>query len=169
MKVYYIVAIILQKSSFYALNISPKFGQDFILDQLVETVSYWSVHIIIFSNLISKNNIIWKRKQVPLWMPEEKSGKTCHYKFYFLFSFGSKHVSPRTLSARNLGNLVCCEGIVTKCKFFNIFVDWFRFYFVIKKKFTELILAQIQPKNYKKKQNTSTKYPNIFLVLYCRY
>ncbi|XP_065652017.1 DNA replication licensing factor MCM3 isoform X2 [Hydra vulgaris] len=30
-------------------------------------------------------------------------------------SFGSKHVSPRTLSARNLGNLVCCEGIVTKC------------------------------------------------------
>lgn len=30
-------------------------------------------------------------------------------------SFGSKHVSPRTLSARNLGNLICCEGIVTKC------------------------------------------------------
>lgn len=31
-------------------------------------------------------------------------------------SFGSKHVSPRTLSARFLGNLVCVEGIVTKCK-----------------------------------------------------
>ncbi|XP_028817776.1 DNA replication licensing factor MCM3-like [Denticeps clupeoides] len=30
-------------------------------------------------------------------------------------SFGSKHVSPRTLSARFLGNLVCVEGIVTKC------------------------------------------------------
>jgi len=30
-------------------------------------------------------------------------------------SFGSKHVSPRTLNARNLGNLLCCEGIVTKC------------------------------------------------------
>jgi len=30
-------------------------------------------------------------------------------------SFGSKHVSPRLLNARNLGNLVCCEGIVTKC------------------------------------------------------
>uniref|UniRef100_A0A2P2I2G5 DNA replication licensing factor MCM3 n=1 Tax=Hirondellea gigas TaxID=1518452 RepID=A0A2P2I2G5_9CRUS len=30
-------------------------------------------------------------------------------------SFGSKHVSPRTLCARNLGNLVCVEGIVTKC------------------------------------------------------
>ena len=32
-------------------------------------------------------------------------------------SFGSKHVTPRTLSARYLGNLVCCEGIVTKCEF----------------------------------------------------
>jgi len=29
-------------------------------------------------------------------------------------SFGNKHVSPRTLSARFLGNLVCVEGIVTK-------------------------------------------------------
>uniref|UniRef100_A0A671MX45 DNA replication licensing factor MCM3 n=1 Tax=Sinocyclocheilus anshuiensis TaxID=1608454 RepID=A0A671MX45_9TELE len=30
-------------------------------------------------------------------------------------SFGNKHVSPRTLSARFLGSLVCVEGIVTKC------------------------------------------------------
>uniref|UniRef100_A0A673MTF6 DNA replication licensing factor MCM3 n=1 Tax=Sinocyclocheilus rhinocerous TaxID=307959 RepID=A0A673MTF6_9TELE len=30
-------------------------------------------------------------------------------------SFGNKHVSPRTPSARFLGNLVCVEGIVTKC------------------------------------------------------
>ncbi|KAM4629295.1 DNA replication licensing factor MCM3-like [Polymixia lowei] len=30
-------------------------------------------------------------------------------------SFGTRHVSPRTLSARLLGNLVCVEGIVTKC------------------------------------------------------
>ena len=30
-------------------------------------------------------------------------------------SFGSKHVTPRSLSARNLNNLVCVEGIVTKC------------------------------------------------------
>jgi len=40
-----------------------------------------------------------------------------HDEFFIGFegSFGSKHVSPRTLSARNLGNLICCEGIVTKC------------------------------------------------------
>ena len=31
-------------------------------------------------------------------------------------SFGAKHLTPRTLSARFLGNLVCVEGIVTKCK-----------------------------------------------------
>lgn len=31
-------------------------------------------------------------------------------------SFGSKHVTPRTLTSRYLGNLVCVEGIVTKCK-----------------------------------------------------
>ncbi|KAJ1191523.1 hypothetical protein NDU88_000839 [Pleurodeles waltl] len=30
-------------------------------------------------------------------------------------SFGTKHVSPRTLGAHFLGNLVCVEGIVTKC------------------------------------------------------
>ncbi|XP_006643273.2 MCM3 minichromosome maintenance deficient 3 (S. cerevisiae), like [Lepisosteus oculatus] len=30
-------------------------------------------------------------------------------------SFGGKHVSPRTLTARLLGNMVCVEGIVTKC------------------------------------------------------
>uniref|UniRef100_A0A914WP22 DNA replication licensing factor MCM3 n=1 Tax=Plectus sambesii TaxID=2011161 RepID=A0A914WP22_9BILA len=30
-------------------------------------------------------------------------------------SFGDRHVTPRSLKARFLGNLVCCEGIVTKC------------------------------------------------------
>lgn len=30
-------------------------------------------------------------------------------------SFGNKHVSPRTLTARLLGSMVCVEGIVTKC------------------------------------------------------
>ena len=30
-------------------------------------------------------------------------------------SFGSKHVTPRTMTARHLGNLVCLEGIITKC------------------------------------------------------
>ncbi|XP_041466825.1 zygotic DNA replication licensing factor mcm3-like [Lytechinus variegatus] len=30
-------------------------------------------------------------------------------------SFGAKHVTPRTLAASYLGNLVCVEGIVTKC------------------------------------------------------
>lgn len=30
-------------------------------------------------------------------------------------SFGNKHVSPRTLTSRLLGSMVCVEGIVTKC------------------------------------------------------
>ncbi|MGH0123145.1 UNVERIFIED_CONTAM: hypothetical protein FKN15_022077 [Acipenser sinensis] len=30
-------------------------------------------------------------------------------------SFGSKHVTPRTLTSRFLGSAVCVEGIVTKC------------------------------------------------------
>lgn len=29
-------------------------------------------------------------------------------------SFGNRHVTPRTLNARSLGNLICVEGIVTK-------------------------------------------------------
>lgn len=31
-------------------------------------------------------------------------------------SFGNKHVSPRTLTSRLLGSMVCVEGIVTKCE-----------------------------------------------------
>ena len=38
-------------------------------------------------------------------------------------SFGNKHVTPRTLTSNFLGNLVCVEGIVTKCK-----LDFFEFY-----------------------------------------
>lgn len=36
--------------------------------------------------------------------------------FFPSCSFGAKHLTPRTLSARFLGNLVCIEGIVTKCE-----------------------------------------------------
>ncbi|KAK0403830.1 hypothetical protein QR680_017145 [Steinernema hermaphroditum] len=37
--------------------------------------------------------------------------------FYVGFegAFGDRHVNPRTLKASFLGNMVCCEGIVTKC------------------------------------------------------
>jgi len=33
------------------------------------------------------------------------------------FSFGGKHVTPRTLTSQFLGNMVCVEGIVTKSRF----------------------------------------------------
>ncbi|XP_017762088.1 PREDICTED: DNA replication licensing factor Mcm3 [Eufriesea mexicana] len=37
--------------------------------------------------------------------------------FFIAFegSFGNKHVTPRTLTSHFLGNLICVEGIVTKC------------------------------------------------------
>jgi DNA replication licensing factor MCM3 len=38
-------------------------------------------------------------------------------------SFGNKHVTPRTLMSRFLGNLVCIEGIVTKCKWLVLHID----------------------------------------------
>lgn len=40
-----------------------------------------------------------------------------HEEFFVGFdgSFGSKHVTPRTLSSHFIGNMVCVEGIVTKC------------------------------------------------------
>ncbi|XP_015270494.1 PREDICTED: DNA replication licensing factor MCM3, partial [Gekko japonicus] len=40
-----------------------------------------------------------------------------HEEFYVGFegSFGSKHVTPRTLTSQFLGSIVCVEGIVTKC------------------------------------------------------
>lgn len=40
-----------------------------------------------------------------------------HEDFFIAFegSFGNKHVTPRSLQCRFLGNLICVEGIVTKC------------------------------------------------------
>lgn len=41
-----------------------------------------------------------------------------HTEFFVGFegSFGSKHVTPRTLTSRFLGNMVCLEGIVVRCE-----------------------------------------------------
>lgn len=48
-------------------------------------------------------------------------GKTSREFFVgFEGSFGNKHVTPRTLTSRFLGNLVCVEGIVTKCEYLNL-------------------------------------------------
>jgi DNA replication licensing factor MCM3 len=43
-----------------------------------------------------------------------------HEDFYVGFegSFGSRHVTPRSLNSTMLGNMVCIEGIVTKSGFF---------------------------------------------------
>ena len=39
-------------------------------------------------------------------------------------SFGSKHVSPRTLTSCFLSCVVCVEGIVTKCKWATVGDPW---------------------------------------------
>lgn len=46
-----------------------------------------------------------------------------HEEFYVGLegSFGSKHVTPRTLTSRLLGSMVCVEGIITKCEFLLFF------------------------------------------------
>uniref|UniRef100_A0A914CBQ2 DNA replication licensing factor MCM3 n=3 Tax=Acrobeloides nanus TaxID=290746 RepID=A0A914CBQ2_9BILA len=41
--------------------------------------------------------------------------KDAEFQIGFEGSFGDRHVNPRTLKSRFLGNLVCCEGIVTRC------------------------------------------------------
>jgi len=45
-----------------------------------------------------------------------------HEEFFVGFegSFGAKHVTPRTLTSKLLGNMVCVEGIATKCKYLRI-------------------------------------------------
>lgn len=48
--------------------------------------------------------------------------KDMEFHIGFEGSFGDRHVNPRTLKSRYLGNLVCCEGIVTRCKLF-----WLKF------------------------------------------
>ncbi|VDN17529.1 unnamed protein product [Gongylonema pulchrum] len=42
-------------------------------------------------------------------------GKSCDVSVGFEGTFGDRHVNPRTLKSYFLGNMVCCEGIVTKC------------------------------------------------------
>lgn len=45
-------------------------------------------------------------------------------------SFGRKHTTPRTLTSRFLGNLVCVEGIVVRCKLkMNVFFITYLFSF----------------------------------------
>ena len=46
-------------------------------------------------------------------------------------SFGSKHVTARTLNARLLGSLVCLEGIVTKCS--QVLIPFSHLFFTRKK------------------------------------
>ena len=48
-----------------------------------------------------------------------------HDEFFISFegSFGSRHVTPRTLTSRFLGNMVCLEGIVTKGRCTLMFVS----------------------------------------------
>ncbi|KAI1716223.1 MCM2/3/5 family domain-containing protein [Ditylenchus destructor] len=41
--------------------------------------------------------------------------KTREFHVGFEGSFGDRHVNPRRLKSEFLGNMVCCEGIVTKC------------------------------------------------------
>lgn len=43
-----------------------------------------------------------------------REGKRNWFSLIISISFGSKHVSPRTLSSSLLGHMVCVEGIVTK-------------------------------------------------------
>ncbi len=58
-------------------------------------------------------------------------------------SFGSKHVSPRTLSARFLGSLLCVEGIVTKCeKDLQIIIIFLQI--IIAHKFLRLVISQLK-------------------------
>ena len=45
--------------------------------------------------------------------PEYAKGKD--FSVGFEGSFGGRHVNPRSLKSNFLGNMVCCEGIVTKC------------------------------------------------------
>ncbi|XP_022920359.2 DNA replication licensing factor Mcm3 [Onthophagus taurus] len=52
---------------------------------------------------------------IPIAAPDYDS-KTYEDVFIgFEGSFGNKHVTPRSLHSRFLGNLICVEGIVTKC------------------------------------------------------
>lgn len=47
-------------------------------------------------------------------------GKMRDFNVGFEGSFGDRHVNPRTLKSQFLGSMVCCEGIVTKCKTFQV-------------------------------------------------
>lgn len=62
-----------------------------------------------------------------------------HEEFFVGFegSFGAKHVTPRSLTSRFLGNMVCVEGIVTKCSLIRPKVVRSVHYCPVTKKFME--------------------------------
>lgn len=61
------------------------------------------------------------QKALKEYVSRSDSEFTKNNDFFIAFegSFGNNHVTPRTLTSRYLGNLVCCEGIVTRCSLIN--------------------------------------------------
>lgn len=61
------------------------------------------------------------QKALKEYVSRTDSEFTKNQEFFVAFegSFGCNHVTPRTLTSRYLGNLVCCEGIVTRCSLIN--------------------------------------------------
>lgn len=84
-------------------------------------------------------------------------------------SFGAKHVTPRQLGSRHLGNLVCVEGIVTKASLIRPKVVRSVHYCaatnkVIQRKYTDLTSIEAFPTS--AVYPTKVRFKNIFLSLY---
>lgn len=50
-------------------------------------------------------------------------GKDHEFFIGFEGSFGRKHTTPRTLTSKFLGSMVCVEGIVVRCKSINFLIN----------------------------------------------
>lgn len=78
--------------------------------------------------------------------PEYAKGRD--FSIGFEGSFGSRHVNPRILKSQFLGNLVCCEGIVTKCNKITVAFLFFltRLSFICGEGFLCFLGSVIRPK-----------------------
>lgn len=103
----YLVCAVDVISPFYVLNIKPREENNLVCIRLLkDSFEEMAAFQRALKSLVAAANSDYAKKQGDFFVGLEGS-------------FGQQHVTPRTLTSNQLGNIVCLEGIVTKCKSYS--------------------------------------------------
>uniref|UniRef100_A0A671PSZ4 DNA replication licensing factor MCM3 n=1 Tax=Sinocyclocheilus anshuiensis TaxID=1608454 RepID=A0A671PSZ4_9TELE len=90
---------------------------DFLDDDVIQGFIFSILHPVLLLNNAFEELLAFQHALKDLVASIDATYAKQHEEFFIGLegSFGSKHVSPRTLTSRLLGSMVCLDGIVTKC------------------------------------------------------